>query len=167
MKNKKIDIIWVGLSDKKEKDGKKFFPLSKDTNSGKIILEIQELLPKLNFYRTNLVKSAPVDEYNKLRHPTILEMKNDFPLLQKEIDNLKPKLVILLGSKVAKFVLKNNNQGLVKTQKYWQSYESVKIGGIYFVSIFHPSYVYVYKRKKIDEYADIVRHIILDLLLIQ
>lgn len=165
-KDKKIDVMWVGLSHKKEKDGKKFFPLSADTNSGKIILEIEKLLPRLNFHRTNLVKSAPVDKDNKLRYPTMSEMDNDYLLLQKEIDELSPKLVFLLGSKVSNFVLKKNKKKLTKTQKNWQSHEDTIINGVYFVSIFHPSYVYVYKRKYISEYTDAVRRMISDLLIV-
>ncbi|MCG2694516.1 hypothetical protein L6261_00315 [Candidatus Parcubacteria bacterium] len=163
-KNKKIDIMWVGLSHKKERGGTKFIPLGDDTNSGKVIFEIEKGLPKLNFHRTNLVKFAPVDKNNKLRYPTISEMETDFSLLLKEIDKLNPKIVFLLGSKVAEFVLKKKNQRPSKSQKDWQSYERVIINNVYFVSIFHPSYVYVYKRKEIEKYVDAIHCIILDLL---
>jgi len=162
-KDKKIDVMWVGLSHKKEKDGNKFYPLGEDTNSGKVILEIEKCLPKLKFHRTNLVKFAPTDKNNRLRYPTVFEMENDFPLLQEEIDNLEPKIIFLLGAKVAEFVLKKNEQRLIKSHKDWQSYEVVILKGTFLVSVFHPSYVYVYKRKNIDEYIDAVRRIILGL----
>lgn len=165
-KDKKVDVIWVGLSNKKETDDKDFFPLNADTNSGKIIVEIERLLPRLSFHRTNLVKSAPVDKDNRLRYPTELEMESDYSLLQKEIEELNPRVVFLLGSKVSNFVLKKNKKKLIKTQKNWRSYENNIIDGIHFVSIFHPSYVRVYKRKFIDEYIETIRAMISDLLLV-
>ena len=162
-KNKKIDVMWVGLSHKQEKNGNKFYPLGEDTNSGKVIFEIEKSLPKLKFYRTNLVKFAPTDKNNKLRYPTISEMENDFPLLRKEISELSPKIIFLLGSKVAEFVIKKRGQKLIKSREDWQSYEVAILKETFLVSIFHPSYVYVYKRKNIDEYIDAVRRIILGL----
>jgi len=163
-KDRKIDVMWVGLSHKKEKNGEVFLPLGNDTNSGKVILEIEKKLPKLSFHRTNLVKFAPTDGNDKLRYPTISEMENDFPLLLKEIIELKPKIVFLLGSKVSQFVLEKKQHKLIKSKKDWRCFDEVLFEGIYFVSIFHPSYVYVYKRKKISEYVDTVYQVITDLL---
>ena len=39
-----------------------------------------------------------------------------------------------------------------------------KINGVYYVPIHHPSYIYVYRRKRIDEYINEVERIIKRLL---
>ncbi len=159
-KDKKVNVIWVGLSDKKPKKEKKFYPLGEDTNSGKIIAKIEKQLPQLNFYRTNLVKFAPVDKNNKLRYPTNSEMEDSFCLLQNDILEFKPTTVFLLGNRVSEFVLNKKEQKLIKSKERWRAYAPVFINGVCFISIFHPSYVYVYKRKEIDDYLKTVRKII-------
>lgn len=162
--NKKVDVMWVGLSHKKVVAGEVFAPLGANTNSGKVVWEIESKLPKLSFHRTNLVKFAPLDERGKLRYPTNSEMENDFLSLTREIEVFKPKIIFLLGSKVSDFVLKIKKHKPIKSRDDWRCCVQTQIDGIYFVSIFHPSYVYVYKRKRLDEYVNTVHQIVKDLL---
>ena len=162
--NKKVDVMWVGLSHKQAKEGEIFAPLGINTNSGKVVWKIESRLSKLSFYKTNLVKFAPLDQRNKLRYPTSSEMENDFLSLTREIEVFKPKIIFLLGSKVSDFVLKMKRYKPVKSKDGWRCYVEAQIDGIYFVSIFHPSYVYVYKRKKLNEYINTVYQIVEDLL---
>jgi len=63
------DVMWVGLSAKKIKEKKYSYPLASDTNSGKVILEIEKMLPNISFYKTNLVKCLPLNEKGKIRYP--------------------------------------------------------------------------------------------------
>ena len=139
-KSKKCDVMWVGLSAKKVDDVDKTIPLCSDTNSGKIIEMIEERLPKINFYKTNLVKCLPLDSNNKLRYPFNDEMNACIDNLLIEIKELKPKIVFILGKNTYNFIHKyffNNGLDVSKL-----------------VYIEHPSYIYVYKRKYIDEYVD-------------
>ena len=136
----KIDVMWVGLSAKQVKDKNHAYPLAPDTNSGKIILEIEELLPNITFYKTNIVKCLPLNDKNKIRYPSKIEIETCLPNLIKEIEILNPKVIILLGGLVSQFFysyLKNNNSSLHNSK---------------IVSVKHPSYIATYKRKNKNEY---------------
>ncbi len=140
-KKAECDVMWVGLSAKKVKDLKKNYPLEEDTNSGKIIKEIEDALPNVKYYKTNLVKCLPLDDKGKIRYPNNEEMNACINNLMKEIEYLKPKIVFLLGNNVAFFVekyIRKNNINL----------------NINFKKIEHPSYIYIYKRKNKQNYIN-------------
>ena len=65
-KKDKCDVMWVGLSAKKVDDIDKNYPLEENTNSGLLIKEIEDVLPSLNYYKTNLVKCLPLDNKGKI-----------------------------------------------------------------------------------------------------
>lgn len=138
-KKYKCDIMWVGLSAKKVEDVEKNYPLENNTISGKLIEEIEKKREDLTFYKTNLVKCLPLNEKGKLRYPTETEMEICIKNLLIEIRELKPKVVILLGNNVSKFVTQYCKKNHIKLDvKVW--------------SIEHPSYICVYKRKNKDAY---------------
>lgn len=140
-KKEECDVMWVGLSAKKVEDLKKNYPLEENTNSGKIIKEIEDILPNVNYYKTNLVKCLPLDDKGKIRYPNNKEMNACINNLIKEIEYLKPKIVFLLGNNVANFVenyIRKNN---------------IKLN-INFKKIEHPSYIYIYKRKNKKNYIN-------------
>lgn len=138
-KKYECDIMWVGLSAKKVEDVDKNYPLENNTNSGKLIEEIEKKRNDLIFYKTNLVKCLPLNEEGKLRYPTENEMEMCIKNLLIEIRELKPRVVFLLGNNVSKFV-----------NKYCKK-NSIKIDAKV-LSIEHPSYICVYKRKNKDAY---------------
>lgn len=142
------DVMWVGLSAKKVSNVIESIPLSNDTNSGKIIELIENKLPNINFYKTNLVKCVPLNENLKLRYPTNNEMNFCINNLIYEIEILKPKIIFILGKKSYDFI-----------NKYF--FEN-KIDRAKLVYIEHPSYIYVYKRKYIDDYINKVVDICLE-----
>ncbi|MBR1926099.1 MAG: uracil-DNA glycosylase family protein [Clostridia bacterium] len=134
------DIMWVGLSAKQVVNVDKSIPLENNTNSGKILEIIEKRLPHLKFYKTNLVKCLPLNMSNQLRYPTTDEMFCCFHNLIYEINKIKPKIIFLLGKKVYDFVCKN-----------------IEGKGFDYANLFyveHPSYIYVYKRKRINDYVD-------------
>ncbi len=138
--------MWVGLSAKKVTDISISVPLENNTNSGKIIEQIEQQIPNYNFYKTNLLKCLPLDENNKLRYPTVNEMDKCIKNLIYEIDIIKPKLIFLLGRKTYNYVykyFKNNN---------------LDANNIYYIE--HPSYIYVYRKKLINEYISKIVEII-------
>lgn len=106
-------------------------PLQSGTISGnlidKIIIGIHA-----ECYKANLVNFAPLDEKGKLRYPTKSEMDIGYEHLQNFIKELNPDICILLGDKVSKYLSNKVNS----------------------ISIKHPSYIAVYKRKHIDEYIN-------------
>lgn len=138
-KQTKCDVMWVGLSAKQVKDINNSFPLQNDTNSGKIIKNIEENLSNLKFYKTNLVKCPPLDNKDKLRYPTTSEMNHCIENLLKEIDIIKPKIIVLLGNIVSKYIKKYLKDNQIKLN---------------IITIKHPSYIYVYKRKYISNYIE-------------
>ena len=139
-KEDRCDVMWVGLSAKRVDDLNNSIPLSNDTNSGKIIELIEQELPDLKFYKTNLVKCLPLDENNKLRYPTPKEMQACINNLLIEIEILNPSIILVLGKLTFNFI-----------EKYFIKNNIDKSKLIY---IEHPSYIYVYKRKYIDDYIE-------------
>jgi len=145
-------LMFVGLSGKIEKN-KIHSPLSSETNSGRIIDKIVEKLNDLIPYKTNLVKCSPVDDLGKMRYPSAEEMENCYPKLNNEITILDPKVVVLLGSQVSKFVL--NKMDLGKKVLDEAAFIKCRIHqNRLFISTYHPSYMQIYKNKHIEAYAE-------------
>lgn len=144
------DVIWVGLSAKKIDSFQDARPLSPTTNSGKIISEIEDYFGEsVSFYKTNLVKCLPLDNANKLRYPSYDEMSDCYSNLMVELQELKPKLVILLGKLVSNFITQQNSQLIKQTEN---RLHADKLMPTHYFTVHHPSYIYVYRRKQINEY---------------
>ena len=84
------------------------------------------------------------------------EIDSCFEHLVGEIQAMSPKIVFLLGEKVYSSVGKHLKINFEKWDEFEYHYK--KYEGTYYVPIHHPSYIYVYKRKRMDEY------IVIDLL---
>lgn len=137
---KKADIMWVGLSAKSVDNFDRSIPLNNDTNSGKIIEMIEKKLPKYSFYKTNLVKCLPLDNSKKLRYPDVNEMNKCINNLLYEIEIVKPNVIFILGKQAYNFIDNYINKNELHISNY------------YYVE--HPSYIYIYKKKYINEYID-------------
>ncbi|MCC6463048.1 MAG: uracil-DNA glycosylase family protein [Saprospiraceae bacterium] len=149
-------IFWVGLSAVKFGDQDEKLPLSALTASGSLIHAIEQpFRHKLTFYKTNLVKCAPMEGY-KLRYPLEHEMSKCFSNFQWELNELKPTTVFLLGKQVASFVLKKLSHHKPAFDENFH-YHFFEIGGINFIPIHHPSYILVYQRKNLTQYIENVR----------
>lgn len=158
---KECQIFWVGLSAKKVLTDVEL-PLSPETNTGMIIHKIEEACKNVITYKTNLVKCLPLTQQEKIRYPNKNEIDCCFEHLLHEIQTMSPKIVFLLGEKVYSTV----ERKLQITFKKWNDfdYNYKKIDDICYVPIHHPSYIYVYKRKKIQYYIDSIENIINQLL---
>lgn len=133
------EVMWVGLSAKNDKNGKRLSPLDAESNSGKLISMIETQNAKLRFHRTNLVKYTPLDSNGKLRYPNRDEVMAAMPALVKEIQEHQPQIIFLLGKQVGKNVLE------------YLKREKINFSAT-ICEIYHPSYIYVYRRKQIDNY---------------
>ena len=137
---RKSDIMFVGIS-AKMKETEDEMPLSKNTNSGKLIKMIEERLLEENInilcYRSNMVKCVPLDKEGKIRYPTSLEIENCIDNLVYELSIVKPKVVVLLGRLVEKHLKKKINELGYNT-----------------ITIYHPSYIHVYRKKEIEKYVE-------------
>jgi len=149
----KTDILWVGLSAKK---GSEEFPLSPDTNTGRIVRQIEEGLLSTSFTKTNLVQCAPVDCNNRLRYPTRNEMESCFYDFQNRLANLQPRLVLLLGLMVAQFVLGDQGIAIHKLDSEF-NYDIHKWDNVEYMPIHHPSFIHIYKRKQLPFYISRVQ----------
>lgn len=154
---KECHIFWVGLSAKKMASDSAI-PLSPETNTGMLIKKIEEMCAEIVTYKTNLVKCLPLTEQQKLRYPNRKEIDCCFENLVSEIHAMSPRIVFLLGEKVYSSVGRHFNIQFDKWDEF--DYQYKKHDGIYFVPIHHPSYIYVYKRKKIYQYMRGIENII-------
>lgn len=158
---KQSQVFWVGLSAKKityAGEG----PLAATTNSGKLLDRVAASCPGISFYKTNLVKGVPLDERQQLRYPNNQEINACFSNLEKEINALTPKIVFLLGTQVTATV----GQRFGLAFKGWEgfAYGYLQYKQVYYIPIQHPSYIYVYKRKQVEEYLRSIEKLISALL---
>lgn len=150
-------VFWVGLSAKKTKyDNER--PLSSTTNSGKIIAQVEERCAGIPMYKTNIVKCLPLDDRCKLRYPSKSEIDLCIINLDSEISALSPSIVFLLGGKVTEAVGRYFRIEFESWKDF--NYKPKQCNGIYFVSIQHPSYIHVYKRKDMNDYICSLERII-------
>lgn len=155
-RRKKSNVFWVGLSAVRFKEGQQKLPLSPITPSGALIHQIEQpFKQRAAFYKTNLVKCVPLNE-DKIRYPLEHEMEKCFPNFEWELERLNPTTVFLLGKQVSTFVLKK----LSSYKPFFNDdfkYTPIKISEINFIPIHHPSYVLVYKRKRLDAYINSIQ----------
>lgn len=135
-------VICVGLSAKAQSFPNEQ-PLDKRTNSGLVIAQIEQLC-NIQFYKTNLVKCAPIIN-GKLRYPTHEEAKHCIPHLKGEIAELQPKVVLMLGKQVTKEI------AMLRNFTPPAFYNTAIHHGIHYIAIPHPSYLWIYKRKELDD----------------
>lgn len=158
---KQCQVFWVGLSAKKAMTNTEI-PLSPKTNTGMIIQKIEKSCCNVSTYKTNLVKCLPLSEQQKLRYPNKKEIDSCFENLLSEIHTMSPKIVFLLGEKVYSSVGKHLNIDFEKWNGFEYTYKTFE--KIHYVPIHHPSYIYIYKRKKVDDYIKSIERIINQLL---
>lgn len=91
---KEVMIIGEAPGKDEEIQGKPFVG-----RGGKLLNTTLETLgwKRSDFYVTNVVKYRPTDEFGGNRTPTPEEIEKFRPALEKEIDVINPKLVIILG----------------------------------------------------------------------
>lgn len=158
---RECQIIWVGLSAKKVESDEEI-PLSPETNTGMLIKKVEDLCGNVTTYKTNLVKCLPLNEQNKLRYPNKKEIDCCFENLMNEIESMCPKIVFLLGEKVYSSVGKHLKIQFEKWNDFEYYYK--EYNQTYYIPVHHPSYIYVYKRKHMDEYVQGIEKIINELL---
>jgi hypothetical protein len=155
-------VYFVGLSAKPMCEH-----LAPETRTGNIIEQIIHHLPSVKAVKTNLVKTPPIDQEGKLRYPNSSEMKLGWNELQNEMNQTSPNLLVTLGQQVSYFLRLQMGVQPVKPQFpadfSYESYLSQSKSNI--LSVHHPSFVFVYRRKYIDNYVDNVVQSILFLIL--
>lgn len=123
-----MKILFVGLSNKIGKE-----PFDETTNTGKVVHQIASMTNDECYFK-NLVSYAPVDKNNKLRYPKKNEIDDSLPTFFNYLADIKPDVVISFGTIVSTVLSKID-----------------AIDDI-LISAKHPSYIYTYKRKELDDY---------------
>lgn len=111
-------VFFVGLSHKLWKSWEILEAFSNTTNSGKLINKIILQCPQIPIYQTNLVKGAPLDQNRKIRYPNLEEKEKWTAILQQEIHNFSPKIVVLFGKQVSDMVIKRLQSTKISPTKY-------------------------------------------------
>jgi DNA polymerase len=151
-KQKEADVFWVGLSAVAFSDDDERLPLSPYTRSGALVSEIEKACSnKISFYKTNLVKCLPLHR-GKIRYPLQHEMEKCYHNFETELAVLEPKMVFLLGKQVASFIMQKKGVKSFQLDDDF-SYQAYFIEGAWFVPVHHPSFVLVYKRRRINDYS--------------
>lgn len=144
-------VYFVGLSAKPMCEH-----LDPETRTGNIIEQIIHDLPSVLAVKTNLVKIPPVDQGGKLRYPNPAEMQSGWNELQDEMHRTFPSLLVMLGQQVSFFL--RSQMGVQPTKPRLPSdfsYESyLSRSQFNILSVHHPSFIYVYRRKDIKNYVN-------------
>lgn len=161
-KTSSADVFWVGLSAVRT-DDKNDTPLSQRTNSGKLIEQIEGYVRNIKFHKTNLVKCLPVDAKDKIRYPSTTEMRACYSNIESEINELNPNVIVLLGKQVASYVLRKNGVTDFDLSPDFL-YKTITVNSIVFLPVHHPSYIMVYKRKRVAEYSNGISNLLKNVL---
>jgi hypothetical protein len=160
-------VCFVGISGKPGVNGT-IKALSEETLSGRIISKVEAKLRDASqcsmFFRDNLVQNPPLTN-GKLRYPTQKEMKSEWGSFEKRLVKKKSNVIILLGRIVAEFFKEMRNIRMFSCPSAdgrllkWTGLDE---NGFLVLAVAHPSYVGVYARKQIGDYAEIIFQAIQD-----
>jgi hypothetical protein len=149
--DRKSLVYFVGLSAKPMCEH-----LAPETRTGNIIEQIIHHLPSVKIVKTNLVKTPPIDQAGNLRYPNSNEMKLGWNELQNEMNERFPDVLVTLGLQVSFFLRSQMGVQPAKPQLpsdfSYKSYLSQSQSNI--LSVHHPSFIYVYRRKDIENYVE-------------
>jgi len=130
----KIMLIGEAPGAEEDKQGKPFVGLA-----GKLL---DKMLTSINLdrnsvYITNVLPWRPPNN----RTPDSEEILECLPFLQKHIEIIKPKIIVLLGSTAAKAIL-SSTKGIMKIRGQWFEYNNLNlIKPIKTIAIFHPAFL--------------------------
>jgi uracil-DNA glycosylase len=144
------DAFFTGLSAVRTEDPARDEPFSLDTASGGLLREISGSLSTTKVYYTNLVKCLPL-RGDSIRYPARSEMEFCFKHYRSELNRLLPRKVVLFGRQVAGF-LEEKLQLRFRAPRNEFDFPVATVGNVEYLSTYHPSFVLVYKRRKLDLY---------------
>ena len=134
--NPDSNIMLIGEAPGKDEDlqGKPFVG-----KAGKLLDKMLAAidLDRTNVYITNIIPWRPPGN----RQPTIKEIILCLPFVQRHIELINPKLLILLGGTAAKALLMSDS-GIMRLQGKWHNYSSYGLANpILTRAIFHPAFL--------------------------
>ena len=134
--NEKAKIMLIGEAPGAEEDkiGKPFIGAA-----GQLLNKMLDAikLERNDIYITNIIPWRPPNN----RTPTNQEILECLPYIQKLIEIINPKLILLLGSVAAKAIL-NSNLTISKLRSNWHEYTSINhIDKIACLVTYHPAFL--------------------------
>lgn len=144
------DIFFTGLSAVPTAEVHSAEPFASSTNSGSVLRGIASELTSPSVYYTNLVKCLPL-RGDRIRYPSRSELNLCFRNYAAELAQLRPQRIVLLGQLVSDFVAQKLNLRFRSRRREFD-FPAAQRGGVTFLAAYHPSYVLVYKRRKLDVY---------------
>lgn len=144
-------VVFTGLSAVASECVDSDRPFSPATRSGRLLRDIEEDLGHTDVYFTNLVKCLPLRD-GKIRYPSNRELEACFPNYDLELRELAPVRVVLLGRQVSGFVASKLGLEFVPVRALGLEGQIAQVGDVQYLSTYHPSYVLVYRRRRLAEY---------------
>jgi uracil-DNA glycosylase family 4 len=93
----------------------------------------------------NVIKCRPP----KNRRPAPEEARNCWPYLKKQLEMVKPRLVVLLGATAAKYFL-TETKGAAMKDRVGRFFEAADFPGVEFQLLYHPAFLLRDPRKRAD-----------------
>ena len=143
--NPNTKIIFIGEAPGREEDlqGKPFVG-----RSGELLTKMIENVLNIKreeIYISNIVKCRPPQN----RNPEIEEVEACKPYLLKQIEIIKPKIIVVLGAVAFKSLL-NNDTPISKARGNLYDFNGIKV-----IPTFHPSYLLRNPSKKREAFIDL------------
>ena len=145
--NLNSDIIFIGEAPGATEDsrGEPFVG-----RAGELLTKMIEsvlIRPRSSVYISNIVKCRPP----KNRTPSSKEALTCRPYILKEIEIIKPKLIVTLGATAFNY-LTNDNTAISKARGHFFNYNSYKV-----LPTFHPSYLLRNPSSKKEAFSDMLK----------
>ena len=138
------DLVFVGEAPGAEEDklGQPFIG-----RSGKLLWKMAEAMgfSKETAYICNVIKCRPPEN----RNPTAKEIEACEPFLKAQLDIIKPKVIVALGSYACKILLQTKTP-MAELRGNWGEYNGIKL-----MPTFHPAYLLRSPSKKKETWADL------------
>ncbi len=156
--NEEANIMIIGEAPGAEEDNlSKPFVGAAGQLLNKMLIAIK--LNRGDTYITNVVPWRPPNN----RTPTNEEILECLPFVQKQIEIIKPKIIVLLGLTAAKAIL-NTNLGISQLRGQWHSYKSINYNkSINCIVTYHPSFLLrtpSFKKESWEDLKNIQKRII-------
>jgi len=143
--NLNANLMFIGEAPGREEDlqGKPFVG-----RSGELLTKMIENVLNLKreeIYIANIIKCRPPQN----RDPEIEEVESCKPYLLKQIEIIKPKIIVTLGRIAFKYLL-NNETPITKARGNLYEFNGIKV-----IPTFHPSYLLRNPSKKKEAFIDL------------
>lgn len=152
MGNSNAKVMMVGLAPGKDGADLTGIPFTRDP-SGELINELIAsigLSREEDIFITNLVKCNPKDEKGRNRPPSKQEIANCCQYLKREIDCIKPRIIIAFGKDATEFLIDKKVSQMSKVHGKMET-----INGLLIFPFIHPAYVIrgaYAKQKYVEEF---------------